>query len=76
MTKERRKPTRIKEPRPIATPNRRKSGTRTPADQQRATQLLAVAKTRDLTPEEMGILSVVQLSAYATIRQKRKMETR
>jgi hypothetical protein len=41
--------------------------------------LLTTAQTRDLTPDELKILSVVQLSAYATIRQdrqKRKNDSR
>jgi hypothetical protein len=58
---------------------KRPVATRSTADKQRATQLLATAKTRDLTPDELTILSVVQLSAYATIqriRQKRKNDDR
>ena len=37
--------------------------------------MLAKAKTRDLTTDELKVLSVVQLSEYATLhqdRQKRK----
>lgn len=62
---------RTKVPAPIT----RAAGTKSAADQQRATQLLATAKTRDLTPDEMSVLSVVQLSTYATIQRNRQKGT-
>lgn len=51
---------------------KRDAGTKSAADQQRAAQLLTTAKTRDLTPDEMRVLSVVQLSEYATIQRNRQ----
>jgi hypothetical protein len=56
----------------VPAPIKRDVGTRSAADQQRAMQLLTTAKTRDLTPAEMRVLSVVQLSEYATIQRKRQ----
>jgi hypothetical protein len=76
VTKERRKPAVSKGVQPASTTGEQNAGMRNVVDRQRATQLLAVAKTRDLTPDEMKMLSVVQLSEYATIRQKRTTETR
>jgi hypothetical protein len=38
----------------------------------RASQLLTAAANRDLTDEELKLLSVVQLSEYARIRQNRQ----
>jgi hypothetical protein len=73
--KERRKATGADKTK-IPTPTTmRGTAARSTADQQRATQLLETAKKRDLTADELKVLSVVQLSAYATIqrdRQKRK----
>ena len=72
MPKERRKPTPTKASQAPAPTDKRTGGTRSAADQQRALQLLAKAKTRDLTPDELKILSVVQLSEYATIQRNRQ----
>jgi hypothetical protein len=38
----------------------------------RASKLLTVAANRDLTDEELKVLSVVQLSEYARIRRNRQ----
>jgi len=38
----------------------------------RASQLLTAAANRDLTDEELKVLSVVQLAEYAKIRHNRK----
>jgi hypothetical protein len=72
MTKERKKPTPPKASKPHVPTDTRTAGSRSAADHQRATQLLATAKARDLTADEMKVLSVVQLSAYATIQQGRR----
>jgi hypothetical protein len=42
------------------------------AKQLRASQLLTTAITRDLTDDELKVLSVVQLSEYARIRRNRQ----
>jgi len=79
MTKERRKPTATQGEKLPAPTDKWLAGTRSAADKQRATRLLAKAKTRDLTPDELKVLSVVQLSEYATIqpnRQQRETDDR
>jgi hypothetical protein len=46
-------------------------GKKSAAHLRRTTQMLAIAETRDLTPDELRVLSVVQLSEYATIQRNR-----
>ena len=75
MTKERRRPTDPQGQKLPSPTDRRPAGKRSVADKERATRMLAKARTRDLTTDELKVLSVVQLSEYATIhqdRQKRK----
>ena len=75
MTKERRRPTDTKGQKLPLPRDKRPAGKRSVTDKERATRMLAKAKTRDLTTDELKVLSVVQLSEYATIhqdRQKRK----
>jgi hypothetical protein len=72
MPKERRQATSANKTKAPAPTTKRAAATRSAADQQRALQLLAKAKMRDLTTDELKVLSVVQLSAYATIRQDRQ----
>jgi hypothetical protein len=76
MPKERKKPKHSTAPKLPSPPDKRPAGKRSAADQERALQLLDKARTRDLTPDELKILSVVQLSQYATIRLKRQTESR
>jgi hypothetical protein len=68
MSKERRQATGADKTKAPAPTTKRAAATRSAADKQRALQLLAKAKTRDLTADELKVLSVVQLSEYATIR--------
>jgi hypothetical protein len=72
MPKERRKATGVHKTKIPAPTTKRAAATRSAAYKQRAIKLLATAKTRDLTTDELKGLSVVQLSAYATIRQDRQ----
>jgi hypothetical protein len=53
-----------------ATPDRKTTGPQKMdvAKQLRASQLLTAAANRDLTDEELKVLSVVQLAEYAKIR--------
>jgi hypothetical protein len=57
-----------------ATPVRKTTGPQKvdAAKKLRASQLLTAAKSRDLTDEELKVLSVVQLAEYARIRENRK----
>ena len=57
-----------------ATPVRQTTGQQNKdlAKQVRAGQLLTAAASRDLTDEELKILSVVQLAEYAKIRHSRQ----
>lgn len=57
-----------------ATPVRKTTGPQKmdSAKQRRASQLLTAAANRDLTDEELKVLSVVQLAEYARIRQNRQ----
>jgi hypothetical protein len=57
-----------------ATPVRKTTGPQKMdvAKRLRASQLLTAAANRDLTDEELKVLSVVQLSEYALIRHNRK----
>ena len=75
MAKERGNSRETKRTKALA-PTTRAGTTKSAADQQRAKQLLEIAKTRDLTPDEMPALSVVQLSEYATIQRNRQKGTR
>jgi hypothetical protein len=50
----------------------RADGRQSAAHQRQATQLLATARARDLTLDEQRVLSVVQLSEYATIQRNRQ----
>jgi hypothetical protein len=61
-----------------ATPVRKMTGPQkiNVAKRLRAGQLLTAAAKRDLSDEELKVLSVVQLSEYATIRQNRQKGTR
>ncbi len=76
LPKERKKSKHSKAPKLPPPTDKRPAGKRSAADQERAFQLLDKATTRDLTPDELKILSVVQLSEYATIRLKRQTESR
>jgi hypothetical protein len=60
----------------MSAPIERRARGESAADRQRATQLLATANTRDLTADEMRVLSVVQLSEYAAIQRNRQKRTR
>jgi hypothetical protein len=51
---------------------KRTAGPKSAADQLRASQLLTAAANRDLTDEELKVLSVVQLAEYARIRHNRQ----
>jgi len=75
MPKERRKATRANKTTVPAPTTKRAAATRSADDKQRATQLLATAKKRDLTTDELKALSVVQLSEYATIQRSRQKRT-
>lgn len=57
-----------------ATPVRKTTGAQKvdAAKKLRASQLLTAAKSRDLTDEELKVLSVVQLAEYARTRHKRQ----
>jgi hypothetical protein len=74
MSKQRRSvnPTKMKSTKG-ATPVRKTTGPqKMDADKRlRASQLLTAAAIRDLTDEELKVLSVVQLSQYANIRRSR-----
>ncbi len=78
MAKQRRsvKPTKTKSPTggtPVAkTTGLQKANSPDSAKRLRASQLLTAAAKRDLTDEELKVLSVVQLSEYAKIRHKRQ----
>jgi len=72
MPKERKEPKPSKSSKLSSPADKRPASKRSAVEQQRAFQLLAKAKTRDLTPDELRVLSVVQLSEYATIRQDRQ----
>jgi hypothetical protein len=75
MAKQRRElsPTKMKSTKG-ATPVRKTTGPQKMdvAKRLRASQLLTAAENRDLTDEELKVLSVVQLSEYARIRHNRQ----